>query len=193
MIETEPIRDRRKIERIKSVLRDTSARDYLLFTLGINLAVRIGDLLSLKIKDVLTKEGSIKKAIHFKEQKTNRDIYPAVNAASLEALEFYFEKVKARNSDTYLFRKDKKNRPLTRQRVWQLIQDWTLMSGVRKEGEGRYGCHSLRKTFGFQAWKLGVTTEELQKKFGHRSAEVTRRYIGISQDMVRAIEMKVSL
>ena len=193
MIETEPIRDRRKIERLKAVLRDTSPRDYLLFTLGINLAVRIGDLLSLKIKDVIAKDSSIRQAIHFKEQKTNRDTWPAVNEAALEALEFYFEKVKARNPDTYLFRKDKKNRPLTRQRVWQLIQDWTLMVGIRKEGEGRFGCHSLRKTFGYQGWKMGVTTEELQRKFGHRSAEVTRRYIGISQDMVRAIEMKVSL
>lgn len=193
MRETEPIRDRRKIERIKAILREESARDYLLFTLGINLAVRIGDLLQLKIKDVLGKDGIVRKAIHFKEQKTGRDIYPAVNSAALEALEFYFEKVKVRNPDTYLFRKDKKNRPLTRQRVWQLIQEWTLMVGIRKEGEGRYGCHSLRKTFGYQAWKLGVTTEELQHKLGHRSAEVTRRYIGISQDMVRAIEMKVSL
>lgn len=193
MIETQPIRDRRKIERVKAILRETSARDYLLFTLGINLAVRIGDLLQLRIRDVLGKGGTIHKAIHFKEQKTKRDIYPAINSAALEALEFYFEKEKARNPDLYLFRKDKKNRPLTRQRVWQLIQEWTLMTGIRKEGEGRFGCHSLRKTFGYQAWKLGVTTEELQRKFGHRSAEVTRRYIGISQDMVRAIEMKVSL
>jgi len=193
MIEVEPIRDRKKIERIKAFLRDTSPRDYLLFTLGINLACRIQDELALKIKDVMAKDGTIRKSIHIKEQKTKRDIWPAVNSAAFEALSFYFQHVKARNPDIYLFRKDKRNKPLTRQRVWQLIQDWTLMVGVRKEGQGRYGCHSLRKTFCYQAWKLGVSTEELQRKLGHRSAEVTRRYIGVSADMVKAIEMKVSL
>ena len=36
----DPIRDRQKIREIKEELRATNSRDYLLFTMGINLALR---------------------------------------------------------------------------------------------------------------------------------------------------------
>jgi len=36
----DPIRDRQKIREIKKNLRVTNSRDYLLFTMGINLALR---------------------------------------------------------------------------------------------------------------------------------------------------------
>jgi len=36
----DPIRDRQKIREIKQKLRATNSRDYLLFTMGFNLALR---------------------------------------------------------------------------------------------------------------------------------------------------------
>ena len=50
----EPIRDRKKIAQIKNLLRGQQRfRDLLLFTLGINSALRISDLLQLKIGDLI--------------------------------------------------------------------------------------------------------------------------------------------
>jgi len=46
----EPIRDRKKIAQIKSLLRGQRRfRNLLLFTVGINTALRISDLLHLRI------------------------------------------------------------------------------------------------------------------------------------------------
>jgi len=59
--------------------------------------------------------------------------------------------------------------------------------------KGEYGCHTLRKTFGYQGWQMGISTELLQEKLGHRSPEVTRRYIGITRDEIRDVEWKVNL
>jgi len=51
MITVEPIRDAKKIVAIKTILKAGKyPRDYLLFTLGINLALRVSDLLALKLK-----------------------------------------------------------------------------------------------------------------------------------------------
>jgi len=46
----EPIRDRKKIAQIKNLLRGQQRyRDLLLFVVGINTALRISDLLTLRI------------------------------------------------------------------------------------------------------------------------------------------------
>jgi len=50
----EPIRDVRKISQIKNLLQaENNIRDLLLFELGINSALRISDLLTLQVKDLL--------------------------------------------------------------------------------------------------------------------------------------------
>ena len=60
------------------------------------------------------------------------------------------------------------------------------------EGE-RYGTHALRKTWGYQARKKGITIEQISEKLGHRSSIVTKRYIGINQDEINKIEDEVCL
>ena len=49
----EPIRDLNDIERIKNYLIRWRFRDFLMFIMGINIGLRISDLLSLKVKDVM--------------------------------------------------------------------------------------------------------------------------------------------
>ena len=63
----QPIRDKNKIEEIKSYLKESGTRDLLLFTMGINTGLRISDLLKLKINDV-----NGKSHVEIKEQKTGK-------------------------------------------------------------------------------------------------------------------------
>lgn len=48
----EPIRDKRKIELVKVILKKNGFRDYMLFLMGINSGLRISDILKLKVADV---------------------------------------------------------------------------------------------------------------------------------------------
>lgn len=48
----EPIRDKRKIELVKAILKKNGFRDYMLFLMGINSGLRISDILRLKVSDV---------------------------------------------------------------------------------------------------------------------------------------------
>ena len=61
----EPIRDKRKIELVKVILKKNGFRDYMLFLMGINSGMRISDILKLKVADVRGK-----RYIEIKEQKT---------------------------------------------------------------------------------------------------------------------------
>ena len=53
MYEVEPIKNTRDINKIKQYLYGKeNKRDYCIFVMGINVGLRAGDLLSLKIKDI---------------------------------------------------------------------------------------------------------------------------------------------
>ncbi len=67
----QPIRDLKKIETIKKLLRQQNLRDYCLFVVGINSGLRISDLLKLRISDVFEK-GKPKCRILIREKKTNK-------------------------------------------------------------------------------------------------------------------------
>ena len=62
--------------------------------------------------------------------------------------------------------------------AWRIIRSTALAV----KAKGRIACHSLRKTFGYFAWKSGVLPIMLMDIFNHSSFEITRRYLGISQD-----------
>ncbi len=124
----EPIREIQKILAIKRILKEQSnPRDYLLFTMGINFALRINDLLSLKVKDVLDKKGEIVEYLHLREQKTKKEKKIKINRAVIEALEYYFKKANVTDPDNYLFTSYRSNQKLDRIRVWQ-----RLRTGVKK-------------------------------------------------------------
>jgi len=187
----EPVKDRMKILAIKRNLKEESnPRNYLLFTMGCNIALRISDLLSLKVKDVIDSKGDIKTYLHIKEGKTGRPAKIYINNTVKEALIYYLNKSKGIDPDSYLFKSERSSKKLDRVRAWGLIQEWTKEVGL--EGE-RYGTHTLRKTWGYQARKQGLSIEQISEKLGHKSVTVTRRYIGISQEEINQVEKEVEI
>src|SRR4051812_41200807 len=76
--DVQPIRNQQQLEDMKWALkRHCSERDYMLFVLGCETGLRVGDLLKLKTQKILTLKRKQDKILHVKEGKTqkNRDIY----------------------------------------------------------------------------------------------------------------------
>jgi integrase len=179
--EVEAIKNVRDISKIKQfLLGKKSKRDYLLFVLGINVGLRIGDLLSLKIADVVDEAGNIKRAVSIVEQKTRKHKEFELNKSAREAIRLYLEEVTDFDDNTSLFSSRKGSKAITTRSAHKIIK--TTLRELRIKGN--YGTHSLRKTFGYHRYNNGVKLETLQKVFNHSSSTVTLRYIGITREVI---------
>jgi len=186
----QPIRKTCQIEAIKKALLDKrpyGLRDHLLFVLGINSALRISDLLSLKIKDVVDSKGNITGYINLREKKTGKSKVFPLNKSAVKALQMYLETIRLEPCE-YLFR-SKKGGALTRQQAWNILNEAALMVGILDH----IGTHTLRKTFGYHSFKAGIGIECLQTILNHSSPGITLRYIGITQDDINDVYMNLNL
>lgn len=68
----EPIREIKQIQAIRTVLRDQSIRNELLFVLGINSGLRISDILTLKVRDVFRAPAKSRGDLTVVEKKRER-------------------------------------------------------------------------------------------------------------------------
>ena len=181
-ITVEPIRNLGHIKSIKKLIMD-NPRNYLLFVLGINNGLRVGDILKLKVKDV--KKLKPGQSIIIRESKTGKNNILMINKTVYKALRIFLESALLDNGE-YLFASRKTKKPLTIQSVNALVKKWTGEINL----SGNYGAHTLRKTFGYiQRTEFGVGFEILAKRFNHTSPAVTMRYLGLTSDEVNEVLM----
>ncbi|GAB6060670.1 tyrosine-type recombinase/integrase [Desulfonatronum parangueonense] len=106
----EPIRRLEDIKAIKKLLSD-KPRDLLLFTMGINNGLRIGDLLQLRVKDVQHLQPG--EPLTVKEQKTGKTNVLLVNKTTHKVLQEFLRIVQP-EPEAFLFQSHKaKGKPLT--------------------------------------------------------------------------------
>jgi len=178
----EPIRSLEDIKSIKQLLV-TRPRDHLLFVIGINSGIRLGDLLRFKIHQLHgLKVGS---SIEITESKTGKQNFLVLNKVIGRALELYFQSGQF-NPDDYVFESRKAGRPLTLCSVNRMVKAWTASINLA----GNYGGRTLRKTFGYvQRVHFGVGFEILCRRYNHSNPSVTMRYIGVQPEEVEGIMM----
>ena len=178
MAMTEPIRDKKKVrELIDYYLERGELRNHVLITMGIYTALRISDLLSLRWSDVYDFENSsFRASLYLTEKKTGKSKSIAMNKNVLQSLRL-LKICKPVSPDEYIFASKKnKSKAISRVQAYRIISSAATAIGIRAS------CHSLRKTFGYHAWRGGVAPVLIMEIYQYSSYNVTRRYLGISQD-----------
>lgn len=186
-IPTYPIKDEKDIKKVYRYLENQikysktdygeyiAYRNYMLFMVGINTALRAEDLLQLKVKDV------IKGRIDTTENKTKKDQHFILNDKLFTEIKIYIQAFNLQMSD-YLFasRKNGKEgytRPITRQASHIIMKSIAEYIGINYS----FGLHSLRKTFGYHYIKKNLNTADawltLSKMYNHSSPAITMVYI----------------
>lgn len=177
----QPLRKKEDIQKMKDYFYNRQEwRNYALVIVGLNTALRINDILHIKWNEVYNKKKEcFYSHIHLIEQKTKKETFIVLNHAVIEALTIYKNSLEHFCDTDYIFCSSKSgNQPLSRVQAFRIIKET-----AKKNDLGEHiSCHSLRKTFGYQAWKNGAEPALLMNIYNHSSYEITKRYLGIDQD-----------
>ncbi len=191
----EPIRDRKKIAQIKNILRGQGRfRDLLLFVVGINTALRISDLLQMRIGHFVDEKKQVKRRFWIKEQKRGKRSEVVINISISEVVEEYLNAYPgvSDNLAHYVLFNSKTNtysNSIKRGQAWKIITSICHDVGLR----GNFGTHSLRKTWGYHARMQGVDMALIMHKLNHSSLAYTKRYLGITDDELEEVVKHLNL
>ncbi len=192
----EPIRDLKKIAQIKNLLRGQgNIRDLLLFELGINSALRVSDLLDIRVLDVFSSIDTPTDFFDVKEEKTGKANRITITPKVKETLKLYAETYPevVKNPNHYIFFAKKKFpngiEAIKRGMSWIILSKLCEAVGLK----GNFGNHTLRKTWGYQARIQGIPLEIIQHKLNHSSLAVTQKYLWITADEIAEACNKLDL
>lgn len=170
--DVQPIRSKQQIEDMKWSLRKwCGERDYILFVLGINTGLRVGDMLMLKVKDIKRK-----KRIVIKEGKTGKT-RPLELANIYDELNAYIDTL----DSEWLFPSRKGDGHITPTQAYRQLNKSADMVDIESVGN-----HTCRKTFGYWFYKQTKDVAKLQNILNHSRPDVTLRYIGITSEEIES-------
>jgi integrase len=192
----EPIRSIQKLNEIKSLLRDKwNIKDLLLIEHGINSALRVSDLLSLRIGDVIDDNWQPRDHYFIKELKTRKVSKVHITPKVKETIVLYQKKYPSVASmpSNYIFFQSRSNEkwlnPISRQQARKIINKVCRAVWLTWQ----YWWHTLRKTRWYQARKKWISLPIIQEKLNHSSLSITKRYLWITDDEIREASLMLDL
>lgn len=187
---TEPIKDKKELKALINFYntKKPNLRNHCLIVLGLNTALRISDILTLKwnmLYDFGRKK--FKNRITINEKKTGKTNIIPINKNLLICLQKLFCKIKPQANDYLFTKRTNSSQPINRTQAYRIVKKAANECNLT----GNISCHSLRKTFGFFAWKQGTQPALLMAIYNHSSYNITKRYLGITQLEKDAIYMNI--
>jgi len=161
------------IERIFNAV--TNIRNRALLMLLYRTGMRIGELLEVKLEDIVLPDQKILIYVGSKNYE-GREVYYSSDAE--QALKHW---LRTRDkTKRYLFygRLDK---PLSYVAAWMVMKKTLERAGLSDKG---YSLHHLRHTFATEMINNGMRVEVLQQILGHQDIEMTLRYARLSDKRI---------
>lgn len=176
--------------------RMIACRNKMLFRIGINLSLRISDLITLRWKFFLKDDMTFKDSYKIqpkKTKKTGKFVTIYFNDAVKQAIMEYVWQYPIEDMNDFVFKSRKGNGAISERGVWKIMVDYSTEAGI----ERNIGTHSLRQTFGRFVWHRAEDKEEalvmLMMIFNHSSVATTKKYIGILDDEIEEVFNSLNL
>ncbi|MEC7643841.1 MAG: tyrosine-type recombinase/integrase [Pseudomonadota bacterium] len=177
MAEVQAVKDLDTVKLISYLLKRTYGQQIAdVWDVGLNLALRISDLLSIKFENINDErlalvEGKTSKQATIKLNDKARSIIARIKDEHPEHV-YLFQSYRNQWSKTV------SAKPLSRRYVSRAF------AAIGEEVGVDLGTHSMRKTRGYHLYKNTKDIARVMKMLRHSSEAVTLRYIGITQEDV---------
>lgn len=180
------------IKRVETELKALDNPIYFdIWTVGVQVSLRISDLLSLRYSDLIKEDGTCVDSIYIREQKTERLTRKKPKKVTInnKAKQVIERRFKQYPNHEFLFQSDSKRNELNG--VVKPIDRCTVTRQFKRIGNEiskfrkvrlRFTSHSMRKTKARALYDAGVPLEKICQMLGHSSPEVTMRYLGITDE-----------
>jgi integrase len=176
MERVQPIRSLKDLAAMKDYLRNRNYRDYIMFRIGCNTALRVSDLLALTVGQARNLD-----YITGHAEKTGRAFRLLLTKTLKKEIADY---TKGMKDDDPMFPSRIGGKAITPVQAWRILN-----SAAKALGLPDVGTHTMRKTFGYHFYRKTKDIALVQYVLGHSSPSNTRYYIGITDDEVeRAME-----
>lgn len=180
-IKVEPIRELTAISRIKRMLED-DPRNYGLFVFGINTGFRASELVTIRVGQLSHLHAG--DTFSLKEPKTGRYRIVTLNRCSARAARRVIAAHPSPRHDAALFWSRKTGSALKASSLTALVKGWCAQADIA----GKFGSHTLRKTWGYQQRvRYGEPLSLLTKAYGHSSERQTLAYLCIQDGEIQRL------
>lgn len=168
----EPIRNDKTLNDVLSVY-PVGSKNHLLIVYALNTGLRVSDILTATAGD--SKRGYWKG----REKKTGKEKLLTLPTNLRVMVMDYVEERELKDHDFLFYNERNPLTAISRQAADKVIRNAGDMVGIT------LSAHSLRKTFGYMAYKSKqYDLAELQYLFNHSSSVTTLRYIGVTQESI---------
>lgn len=177
-MEVEPIRDMFNIRLMsETLLEQGQVRESAAFRCGCNCALRVSDLLELKVSDL------DKGKVAIKERKTGKIKHLVFNdnfqLAALESVQWIR---KQGIEPVYVFQATGNRakalvKPISTRHMSRTLKDTSLALGLTEN----VGTHTMRKSWAYHAYHNGLDFRMIQRMLNHSSEAETLCYIGLTR------------
>ena len=165
-----------EIDAIHNYLKKEPSSIYAdIWKIGVNLSLRIGDLLKIKFSDLNITD----RTLVLQEEKTGKSKTIRLNNPAIEVINARRSKYP---NDVYLFQVHSNRatgKPISRVAVsvkFKECGDVLRIKGIN--------THSMRKSRGKAMFDDGVAVETIAKVLNHSNTSTTLRYLGITKEQV---------
>lgn len=166
-------------------------RDWLLFVIGVNVGLRVSDLITLKWNDIFESDMiTFLNGENVKEKKTGKMKLVCPNKYMQDVIKEYLICAGVTPvSGGYIFTSGRKSKD----GEYHAISDAAVEKMIKEVAEacglvGNYNTHSLRKSFAYHKYMMlegkgdPLALVKVQKSLNHRNSSDTARYLGITRD-----------
>ena len=156
-------------------------RDKAMLELLYATGMRVSEIVGLRAEDINLESGFLKC-----RGKGEKERIIPLGQVAMEAMKNYLTKVRNRLPASEFVFVNARGRPLTRQRIWQLIGRYARLAGIQK----RITPHTFRHSFATHLLERGADLRVVQELLGHADIATTQIYTHVSRDHLKSVHSR---